>query len=347
MSVEVLSVKEDNSFWGPGELEEVSACPGCGGSNFAAYYKGLEDLLEHIPGTWSIFECNGCGSFLLNPRPSRISVAKAYVPGYCTHAPAEESHRKDNGASTWWRLANGYLNNRFGCERRPSSSIGRWLVPVLWPLRQQLDYYYRHLPRKPGRLLDVGCGNGTFMLRAKEAGWDVEGIEPDLTAAQQATSAGLCIHAMLPQSFEPAKQYDRVTLSHVIEHVHDPLELFEKCFQMLIPNGEIWLSLPNIAGFGHRLYGRNWFALDPPRHLFLPKVKILKEMLLIAGFSDLRVRRRGRGAGTTLRESDRYAELRGSKQRWVAGWRGIIDIVASLFSTRAEELVISARKSGN
>ena len=344
MGDKMLPVGGDDAFWEPGELERVAACPGCEGGNLGARYGPLDDLLERVPGRWLIVECRDCGSLSLDPRPTRQAIGKAYAASYLTHRPSSETHERDNGTTMWWRLANGYLNGRYGCSRQPASKVGRSLMPVLLPLRQQLDYFYRHLPRTPGRLLDVGCGNGLFLLRAQEAGWDVEGLEPDPMAAKSAAAAGLRIHAALPEAFHPAQPYDRVTLSHVFEHVHQPAGLLKECLRLLKPDGEVWLSLPNIAGVGSRLYGQNWFALDPPRHLFLPTPAVIQRLLNEAGFVDVRMRRRGRGARTNLCMSETYAKERGSRRRWVWAWVAFIDIISSVYAPASEELVISARK---
>jgi len=51
----------------------------------------------------------------------------------------------------------------------------------------------RHLPKPPsdGRLLDVGCGSGAFLKQAEEAGWKVEGVDPDPDAVKLAQDSGL------------------------------------------------------------------------------------------------------------------------------------------------------------
>src|SRR5205814_10058518 len=45
-----------------------------------------------------------------------------------------------------------------------------------------------------GRLLDVGCALGDFLVEARASGWDVEGVEISSYAAQRARERGLKIH---------------------------------------------------------------------------------------------------------------------------------------------------------
>jgi SAM-dependent methyltransferase len=87
--------------------------------------------------------------------------------------------------------------------------------------------------------------------------------------------------------------YDVITLSHVIEHVHDPSALLRAIYRMLRPGGLLWLETPNLDSLGHARFGRNWRGLEPPRHLLLFSVDSLKFALAQAGFTRLRQHWRG------------------------------------------------------
>lgn len=289
-----------NDYWRPGELEEVGACPGCGGIPAGVEHADLADRSEHVPGRWNFLRCADCDSLFLSPRPTKEAISKAYAASYYTHESGLARNEEDNGTSVAWRLANGYLNSRYGCRRQSATRLGRWVLPLLVPIRQQLDFFYRHLPRPAGRLLDVGCGNGAFLLRAREAGWNVQGIEPDPVAAGQALAAGLSIHARdISACGAPSGGFDVVTLSHVLEHLHDPASMLASCRDLLRPGGMLWLATPNIQGVGHRAYASAWFPLEPPRHLFLSSARQLETMCRAAGFRRVRFLRRGR-VGTGL-----------------------------------------------
>jgi 2-polyprenyl-3-methyl-5-hydroxy-6-metoxy-1,4-benzoquinol methylase len=122
------------------------------------------------------------------------------------------------------------------------------------------------------RVLDVGCGDGRFVQFAHDAGCDSVGIEVDTIAVARNRARGLNIYegdtARALQLFGP-DSFDWITLSHVIEHVHDPARDFAILHDLLRPNGHLWLETPNPSSFGHQLFGDRWRDLDPPRHLCL------------------------------------------------------------------------------
>ncbi|HIB84432.1 MAG TPA: class I SAM-dependent methyltransferase [Chromatiaceae bacterium] len=155
-----------------------------------------------------------------------------------------------------------------------------------------IDAGMRHLPKvKAGeRLLDMGCGNGAFLLRAHSAGWDVVGADFDLKAVEAARSQGLDVRLGGVESLDPSvEQFDVITLAHVIEHVHQPVEILQACYDLLKPGGFMWIETPNIAAEGHRLFGARWRGLEPPRHLVLFTLESMCNALITVGFADVKL----------------------------------------------------------
>lgn len=331
--------------WNLGDLEPATACLACGGNNTLRQHVGLTDMLAGLPGSWNFLSCRSCGSLTLDPRPTPMAIAKAYPEGYVTHRAGAEAHERDNGSGLLWRLANGYLNARFGCKRAPADASGRALIPLAFPVRQQLDYFYRHLPKGgSGTLLDVGCGNGAFLIRARSAGWIARGIEPDPEAAQAAQSAGVDVSNCTIDAFSANAEFDHITLSHVFEHLHSPASALQRVRGWLKPGGLLWMALPNPGGIGHKVYRENWFALDPPRHLMLPSQRELRAMLGRAGYEDIRFLRRGRGSRSSILPSEMYARKRGRGIRHGGNSLSVlVDLLASLYPRFAEETVVVAK----
>ena len=277
------------SEWPAQDLEAVSACPACASTYRELLYDGLTDLVFFsAPGKWQLYKCKACGSAYLDPRPTPETIGRAYA-NYYTHSSESLA-----GMGIFRRLRraldNGYRNRKYGTKESPSLSWGYWLARLLSGQRATVDAMMRHLPRpKPGnRLLDIGCGNGDFLARARDGGWEVEGVEPDREAAQVARARGLSVHVGTVDAVrDQYESFDGITLSHVVEHVYDPVALLRECYKLLKPGGWIWVDTPNIDSLGNMHYGKNWRGLEPPRHLVIFNRSSLLRSLARAGFTGM------------------------------------------------------------
>ncbi len=142
------------------------------------------------------------------------------------------------------------------------------------------------LNRKSGRVLDVGCGNGDFLLSLKRRGWKVHGVEFSAEAAELARSRGIdVVHGELKSAAFPDGFFDVVTLWHVAEHLPDPLAEFAEVRRILRDDGLFVLEVPNSDCLTLRLCGTRWRPLDVPRHLqhFTPAT--LERALTKVGFA--------------------------------------------------------------
>ena len=117
-----------------------------------------------------------------------------------------------------------------------------------------------------GSLLDIGTGTGDFILSAKDQGWDVSGIEPNNNAREQALNKGLCVKKNLAD--HSSKNFDVITLWHVLEHMPDLQRTIEQIENILNPGGILIVAVPNFRSFDARHYKEYWAAYDVPRHLW-------------------------------------------------------------------------------
>jgi SAM-dependent methyltransferase len=110
-----------------------------------------------------------------------------------------------------------------------------------------------------------------FLSRMQELGWAVTGIETDARAARFARERfGVeVVEGSLESAEFPADTFDAVILSHVIEHVFEPVSLLRECGRVLKPGGKLIVLTPNTGSFGHRVFREAWRGLEPPRHLHI------------------------------------------------------------------------------
>lgn len=270
-------------------LEYLGRCPVCGDAERKAAYGRVRDGIFGTPGEWDYWRC-ACGILYLDPRPSPDALAVVYED-YYTHAvssaPLKWRERGFRGA-----IRRGYLNARYGYRLPEASRIGGWT----WRLRRaavrNLDFMIRHLPPPPGtgcRILDVGCGNGEFLVVAEDLGYRAVGLDPDPRAVELARTRGFDVRrGSLPGSGEAPRSFDHIFFNHVFEHLHDPVAALTEARSLLVPGGRLWLSLPNIRSEGLRRFGRHWRGLEPPRHLALFDARRLAELLARSDFERIR-----------------------------------------------------------
>ena len=286
------NVKNKHRGWPVDGLESVPNCPVCGVGVRELLHEGLTDRVFFCaPGAWNMYKCKSCTSAYLDPRPTAKTIGLAYEQ-YFTHdkAPAFSS------LSCWGnlrrRFANGYRNHHYGTQDYPASIFGALVVSLMPSFRANINAGMRHLPKvkKGKRLLDLGCGNGEFLLSARSAGWDIMGVDFDPKAVATACSQGLDIRMGGVESLDPSiEQFDVITLAHVIEHVHSPVEVLQACYNLLKPGGYLWIETPNIASEGYKLFGMNWRGLEPPRHIVLFTLESMRNTLNKVGFTELKV----------------------------------------------------------
>jgi SAM-dependent methyltransferase len=120
-------------------------------------------------------------------------------------------------------------------------------------------------------------------------GHEVYGVELDAYARRVAQDAGIPLLGAVIEDVPDAYKasFDLVSLSHVIEHVHDPLKVLKHCHSLLKPGGTLWLETPNLSSYGAQHYGAGWRDLAPPRHLTLFNKNNMAGLLEDAGFADI------------------------------------------------------------
>ncbi len=234
-------------------FEEV-ACPLCHASE-AEMFRSVP-ALDRISGVshYSVVRCRRCDLVYLNPRPTEAMSSRFY--GAEDYLPFVSS--KEKPASTTERLYAG---------------LRRW--NLRWKRRQ-----IEKLRPQQGRILDVGCGTGEFLLEMRRHGWEVKGVERDHAAVQYAMQ-----HHALPVyagSLEALPRlggaFDVITLWHVLEHLYHPHRTLQALRDLLRPDGLLVIAVPNIESVDSFVYRADWVALDAPRHVQHFRLRTLKKL---------------------------------------------------------------------
>jgi SAM-dependent methyltransferase len=138
-------------------------------------------------------------------------------------------------------------------------------------------------------LLDVGCGDGRFLLTlrrhfplARLAGLDWD-FAPHV--AHQLRSANIVMYTgTIEETILPLQCFDIITLNQLIEHVWDVQLVLRRCFDALKPGGRLAIETPNPGGWDRRFFRTGaWGAYYWPRHLNLFSRQHLTELVESVG----------------------------------------------------------------
>ncbi len=282
-------------------METRRDCLLCGAIGEVLYHN-LCDQRHDVPGRYGMLRCPRCGLVWLSPRPRPDELRRCYPRDYA-------AYHQPPAAVPCWRPAGGardamralILSEVLGYTKFRRES---WWAPILGHLlarvpsmRTRATFGWQELcpPYQPGgTLLDIGCGAGTYLSRVRELGWEVVGVDLSPQAAQTAREAyGIAVHVgTLEEAKFPDGSFAVVTMTHLIEHVPDPLALLRECYRILQPGGRLIVTTPNFSGMASRLFGQDWFGLEPPRHLSLFTPSTLRRCTELAGFLVARQRSR-------------------------------------------------------
>jgi SAM-dependent methyltransferase len=221
----------------------------------------------------------------LDPMPLPQDIGKAYA-NYYTHSTGDSSRRAGLLKQLYRLMKRGYWLGRYQYPvSGPIKTLGKLLY--LFPVRRNdMDSEARYLTAVPqGRLLDVGCGSGEWLLLMRELGWQAEGVDFDENAVKAAGQRGLEVGcgALEKQNY-PDETFDAITLNHVIEHVPDPVGTLVECARILKKGGKLVIFTPNGASLSHKVFKRHWRGLEPPRHLHVFSFQSLPALFKRAGF---------------------------------------------------------------
>lgn len=233
---------------------ELINCPVCGSAQYSAWFT-LTDRNIGLPGEFPLVRCTQCGVAYLNPRPSLDSVGRFYPRAY---APHQAPSKRTSGLLHWLR------------------SYGQWKR-------------YRVLARLrwSGRVLDVGCGIGQFMVVMEQHGWKSVGIDQSEQAVAYVRGVlGLEAYQGYFESLRlPDGAFDAITMWDSLEHMHFPRTALREAWRLLNPGGYLIIRVPSLDSFDRHLFKTNWAGFDAPRHLVAFDRQALIRLVADCGFT--------------------------------------------------------------
>ena len=133
-------------------------------------------------------------------------------------------------------------------EDNDSKAITLGHPSYVWRFGQdrRLDWIRRYAPLEGKRILDVGCGLGTYVKKMRAFSNEVYGVDVDAEkvakAQQQLENIYLAPAESLPF---PDAHFDVVLLHEVLEHVQDDLQAVSEAWRVLRAGGRVVIFVPN------------------------------------------------------------------------------------------------------
>jgi len=215
------------------------ACPICASESIEKLYVAKDYTVSHE--SFEVWRCAKCSGGFTQNVPDAATIGPYYAAeSYVSHTDSKK----------------GFINFVYHKVRSYALLTKKNLVTTL-------------AHQTSGTLLDIGAGTGAFVHTMQTGGWQVTGLEPDVTAAKQALLK-YNIQLQLADTIYTleAAQFDAITMWHVLEHVHDLHGYFKRFSAVLKSEGVLVIAVPNYTSTDANFYKQNWAALDTPRHLY-------------------------------------------------------------------------------
>jgi 2-polyprenyl-3-methyl-5-hydroxy-6-metoxy-1,4-benzoquinol methylase len=189
-------------------------------------------------------KCNDCGMISVNPHFTEEGLDKFYNEYYGNRA-------KDSNLSELRKKA--YIEDK------------NWV----------------HNFVSGGKVLDVGCSDGSFLSYFDENIWDKHGIDLTDNALSLAKhNHNITTYKGKIWDADVGKNYDLVMMRGVVEHFRDPIIALNKCVDILKPGGILFLTAtPNGNSFAFNLYKEKWRMFTPYEHIHFFTVDLLTKVL--------------------------------------------------------------------
>jgi len=240
--------------------EKKLRCLFCERGNFSFLRK-----IEVKPGFTYIL-CDKCGGGRLYPQPTKRQLKKIYDScDYFNSLSAPAS----NKVFQWF------------LTKRVYQSPSEWVTKLF----------------RPGRILDVGCGNGEFLADLRNYGFETWGCDISRVAVlrtQEKIGKSKVKMGFLPDLNFRIK-FDIISFWHILEHLDNPFSYLLRARSLLKKGGLIVGEVPNLDSSLLKIFGSYYCWVIVPEHLVYFSRESLRALLKRIGFKRVKFYKTPRG----------------------------------------------------
>ncbi|MFA6159982.1 MAG: methyltransferase domain-containing protein [Parcubacteria group bacterium] len=240
-------------------MEKIN-CPICDTNNFDLILKG-NDTLHNIKGEFEVVRCVRCGLMLTNPRPSLNEIKKYYPDDYAPYG-ADFKRAKEVA-----KLRKKY----------------KWFFGIIDP-KMTLDL---NTNQENASVLEIGCGAGNFLyeLQSLHPRWNIKGTDFSEKIIDNLKRCNLDVFVSDLTALNLASEsVDIVYGWMIMEHIHSINKALSEIHRVLRDDGKFSFSIPNAGSWEFNFFGKNWFALQLPSHLYHFTESTISKILEKNGF---------------------------------------------------------------
>jgi SAM-dependent methyltransferase len=226
----------------------TAPCPACQQRSF-----------ERVIGVNSvtIWRCAVCGLGTTVPRPTEANGHDSFLedPAYFASVYAQPKDR-------WWQRFND----------------------------APLDLLQKAGTIPGQRFLDVGCSIGYLVAKAQGCGYEASGLDgsPAAVAFGREHLRLNLVCARIESADIEASSQDIVVMSHVLEHLPEPVTVLKRVRDWLKPGGLLLIGVPNFASPIARWSRERWSGLVPTQHIWHFTPDALTRVVAAADFKRIR-----------------------------------------------------------
>lgn len=216
--------------------------------------------------------CHICSSDLKKKfeKVTDAETGETFAIWFCENCKLGQTHPQPEDLSKYY---SNYYGDRHGATAEFRARRRLRL------LKKSFEY------SKSKSVLDIGCGDGAFLEKARDSGWKSIGTELN---SNFETDLEIYSDLLKVEKKYGKNSFDAITLWHVLEHFKEPKEVLKQANELLKDDGRLLIAVPNAAGLQARFSGKKWLHLDAPRHLFHFSYFALEKILNETGFKILR-----------------------------------------------------------
>lgn len=267
----------------------------------------------------SIFNCKSCGLGYSYPFLSK-QQEQALYHDYPQHYILKNI--LENKADIFQKMIYS-IENAFGGIFFSEGKIilKKFISSFLFQRLFQTYPIYCSFNNKNPIILDIGCGDGCFLDKAKRAGWDCYGTEYNDGLIQRLAARGITACKDI-EEYAGKKKFDVIRINHTLEHLVNPNATLDAVYELLSDNGSLIIGVPNFNTEA-KIF-KEFFALHLPYHRYHYTKQSITTLLKKHRFNIAHYKTKSTG---TLSRS----VFRKYKLKWLGLFIKIGDVLVSVF----------------